>query len=519
MTSVPDSSDTGSISDTAEKRECLLVVGGYDRNTKLLKAVAEEAQKGVMTSPTLEDFIQVRFVDMGSRPEGPGSQPGALARVAHELVHPRDGAALYYFAFVVIDKSAAVVERVLRDCASDSVMSALPIRFRGLATVEDRPHDGDNPDTAGAEIMLPEAGQWGPEGLITQVLRYAEALFHDFPSGQEPGLSRERLDELQRTASAALRAAEAAPADASARAGHEGARSGERRPVPDMPVGYSVSGGPWPSAPVLADTRGQPRRSATARPEKAQRGLVGTVVRFVIRIVAVTMRFVIRVVAATLRFVIRTVARLARPGGPPRTTSAAPTADSTHLVLLILVSQSRTPDAEAHDRAQPVFREVERSLAAAGGRWVHTIWTADGVGVERLRPAGRHAPGAGDSGPGGLDLAGAVDAARTVLGRDVAALEGSSWTVGSSAVVLYTEDVPLADPRTVEVFGDIVQTPRAHVAWVVPKGTADLIAPQLRRGVRVIEAHRRVAEEITSFLLDPARTRPPDHRSSHEPAP
>jgi hypothetical protein len=508
MTGVPEASDTESISRAADKMECLLVVGGYDQNARVLGEVVAEARKRVMTSPLLDDFFELRFVDIGSRPEGPGLQAPALARLTHELAHPRDGAARYYFAFVVIDKSAAAVERVLRDCSSDSVLSALPIRFCGVATVDDRRPDGDAPDAAGAEaeIVLPEAGTWGADGLITQILRYAGTLLDDFASGQEPGLPHEGLDDLQRASAAALDAAAAAGSTPETgtpvRADDKDAGRRERQPALDEPRGYPTAGQLRPGVPGTAVVLSGAPRPGEARPGKTLRTSI----------------------ARAVRFVLRGIARVARLGsasraGTPRAELTARAADSAQLALLVPVSHPGTSDARARDRVETVFHEVERDLAVSGAHWVHTIWDADGAAVERLRPAGRHVQEAGDSKPAGLDFARAVEAARTVLARDVTALEGSSWTVVSSAVVFYAQDVPLADPRTVQTFGDIVQNPGVRVAWVVPKGTADLIAPQLRRHVRVMEAHRRVAEEITSFLLDPARSSPPDPRSSREPAP
>jgi hypothetical protein len=102
----------------------------------------------------------------------------------------------------------------------------------------------------------------------------------------------------------------------------------------------------------------------------------------------------------------------------------------------------------------------------------------------------------------GLDLASALEAARVVLDQDITALQGGSWLVDRPAVVFYVSRVPLSDPRTVRAYGELLAALRPIVSWVVPSGSADLIAPQLRTGATISIERRGVATDVTRRLCD-----------------
>ena len=235
MTSAHDGGEAGSVLDPEDPKECLLLVGGYSSNARRLRAVVAAVEKRILASPTLADFYDVRFVDLGTRPKSPDSPSAAVARAANELARPRPGAESYYFAFVVVGKSAAAVERVLRDCASDQVVSALPVRLRGVAVVDDRPQGTDTPDATEdrPDIVLSAGGDEDNGELVTQIFRFADKLLAEFALGQEPGLRRERLADMQRASAAALRAAEAAMAPEVSAAGEPSTREEQKQQIPD----------------------------------------------------------------------------------------------------------------------------------------------------------------------------------------------------------------------------------------------------------------------------------------------
>jgi hypothetical protein len=63
-----------------------------------------------MMSPTLGDFIEMRFVDLGPRLGQASQHVAAVARIAREFTRPGGGAGGNYFALAIVDWSAVVVK-------------------------------------------------------------------------------------------------------------------------------------------------------------------------------------------------------------------------------------------------------------------------------------------------------------------------------------------------------------------------------------------------------------------------
>jgi len=174
---------------------CLLLVGSYSNVASGLSAITAEASARVMMSPVAGDFTEVRFVDLGPRPDRPQMPAAAVARIAHELVRPARRRARNYFALVVADRSAAMAEQSLLACAADPVIAALPLLGRGLASIEDR-QAGARAGGA-ADVRLPPGGSWSRGGLVDELRAFAGELLSEFAAGREPGLSAGRLDLLR----------------------------------------------------------------------------------------------------------------------------------------------------------------------------------------------------------------------------------------------------------------------------------------------------------------------------------
>lgn len=193
-----DEWDAGLTARAADSSRCLLVVGGYTHNREQLDAVVAEARDRILMSPSLGDFFELRFVDMGSRPETPDDDAAGVARLVFELTSRPGTVARNFSALLFIDQSALVVERVLREFGGNSVLSELSVRFRGIARNDDRtpPVDERMPRTGPRTVMSPK-GEWlTTDDLDREVARYAEDLLGDFGTGGEQGLSARRLDEL-----------------------------------------------------------------------------------------------------------------------------------------------------------------------------------------------------------------------------------------------------------------------------------------------------------------------------------
>jgi hypothetical protein len=174
---------------------CLLLVGSYSNVAAGLSALTAEAAARVMMSPAAGDFTEVRFVDLGPRPARAQETAAAVTRIAYELVRPARRLARNYFALVVADRSAALTEATLLACAADRALAALPMRWRGLASIEDR-QAGARAGGA-ADVRLPPGGSWSRGTLVEEVRAFACELLSEFAAGREPGLSAGRLDLLQ----------------------------------------------------------------------------------------------------------------------------------------------------------------------------------------------------------------------------------------------------------------------------------------------------------------------------------
>lgn len=219
MTSTHDGRGADFGSPAVDSAECLLVVGGYRHNADRLDWAVNEARNQIMMSPTLADFFELRFVDMG--PESPTSSAAGVARLVLELTSRPDEAARNFSALLVVDQSAETVERTLRDCADDQVLADLRVKSRGLASKEDRGHPGTGP-----EIFIATDGKvWQLKDIATEICRYADTLLGDFGSGQERGLTGHRLDELEARAESEHREVADAAAEAEARAAFEAAQA------------------------------------------------------------------------------------------------------------------------------------------------------------------------------------------------------------------------------------------------------------------------------------------------------
>jgi hypothetical protein len=192
MTSAAGRRDAEFGARAADSAKCLLVIGGYRDYADILRPVVIAATEQILMSPSLGDFFELRFVDLGKESARTGDQSAAVARLVLELTS-RPEAARNFSAFMLIDRSSAASDRLLRECQANRVLTALKVRFYGSATIEDRASGQDQ--GTGPEIDV--AGRQRSDDVLTsEIVGYAERLLADFGSGWEPGVTVERVDEL-----------------------------------------------------------------------------------------------------------------------------------------------------------------------------------------------------------------------------------------------------------------------------------------------------------------------------------
>ena len=198
-----NSADAGTTPGDFDSEGCLIILASYSDVAPVVGAVARQTNARIMMSPALGDFTELRFVNAGARPESGTSSQLAVRRIARALTSPASAAGRSYFALIVADHGAAAVDELLRQCADDPVISALPLRSHGFASVDDRqvakePDDAaaSGPDLAPAIVISP-AGAWTRSTLVEELRRHAEELMRDFATWSTPGLSPEQLEQLR----------------------------------------------------------------------------------------------------------------------------------------------------------------------------------------------------------------------------------------------------------------------------------------------------------------------------------
>ena len=203
------------------------------------------------------------------------------------------------------------------------------------------------------------------------------------------------------------------------------------------------------------------------------------------------------------RWITAPPGRHRRPAG--RTAGRHRTADgpegpwASRLVLLILTGDSRAGDLAGWRRGRSVLLGVDKSIARTAASYaVRGLPGGDAAAAGELRQAGRLSRRDLRRPARGLDFARALRVVRTVLMRDLAALERSGLRVARPAAVFYAVEPPLADAVTAEEYEQLAR--EACVTWVVPGRSAPLMSPLFADGARILTDHDAVAEEVVHLL-------------------
>ena len=172
----------------SDSEGCLLIAGSYSDIAPPVSSAVAEATTRIMRSPVLGDFIEIRFVDLGSRPRRKGAvSASTITRIVGELLRPPAVFDRNYFAFAVIDQSAGRAEKVLSRLTASPPVPALPIRQRGLAAVDDRKRQ--NGDVPTPDDLIQALGSLSLDNLASALRSFARQVMLDFAGGQEHGLT------------------------------------------------------------------------------------------------------------------------------------------------------------------------------------------------------------------------------------------------------------------------------------------------------------------------------------------
>jgi pyruvate/2-oxoglutarate dehydrogenase complex dihydrolipoamide acyltransferase (E2) component len=476
---------------------CLCVVASYTRAARLISEVTAEAAARIMMSPSLGDFLEFRFVDLGPQPGQSGDRARAVRRVSDELLRSGGGAGRNHFALVVVDRSADSVDQVLSGCATSPFLAALRMRFLGIASFDDRQARDGWPagDGAFAGIVTSPTGAWRDMNALVEVIRqHGEELMRYFATRREPGLSRDELDSLwtRYTPDAAEPAAPAAPAPLASPAGEDAEDAEDAVPPPDV-LAMDAAG------PAAEPPETDP--SAVAEPPGAQRDVKPDPHPDAAAAEPGPAR---RPVSRWLPEV-----RWRRGQRPATDDGDAPAArPRTHgLAYLLITGHENAYDDPAMNRLRSVVIEVDKKLAELPGAayQVRLLHGSDETLRGDPRPAGQLGRRDVKRSVTGADFAAVLRNLRPIVRRDVAAARAAGQPVRRPAVVLFTPDPPLADTVAVEVYRDFAA--EASITWVVPKIAEALVSPEFTRasGHPLSADDEMVADDVAAALGDAGR--------------
>ena len=448
---------------------CLCLVAGYAKDDGLIARVTAGAERRVMMSPALGDFLQLRYVDLGPRPGQADDLSRSVRRIVADLMAVQEAAGRSHFALIVIAKSAMTIEGLLGSCAAEPFLAGLRMQFAGIASSDDR-EQGNRL----AEITSSPAGSWRNERELIDALRQrCEELPRHFAARGEPGLTR--------TEFAALRHAHAQPAAEGDSLEGDVGDAPDQTPVPDIlddvPEATATASDHNAAA---ADAVDNAPTEAAAKPHT---------------------------VTSTSRWLSAVPWRRGKQAaetGDPGTAASARTAMGL-VYLLTIVDQDAAVDP-ALGRLQAALLRVDRRLAAQPfcRYQVRVIHGSDGNLRGELQDAGKLARRAAKRLVKTGDFTAALKGIRGSLRRDLGLIEtiatAAGLTVSLPTVVIFTANPPVADLGAAGVFGDLAA--EATMVWVVPGKLEGLVSPAFGNacGATVLGEHQAVADEILEVM-------------------
>lgn len=460
---------------------CTCLVAGYARKDGLIARVTGEADRRIMMSPALGDFLHLRYVDLGPQPDPADDRSGAVRRIVADLMTVPETAGRSHFALIIIAKSATVIEELLANCAADPFLARLRMRLAGIASIDDR-----QPGNSVADIMSSPDGAWRTQAnLVSAVGQHCDELPRYFAARSEPGLTRAELATLRRDHVPPV-------ADTEGQADDTDGAPGEAA-VPDLLDGAPEASG---SAP---DQDAPPADSAGAVPAESAAGRLPIIGAFRRRPgVPVPWRPGKGEAAGA------DDPQAASPPGPERTAMGL-------IYLLMVVDQDATTDP-ALGRLQAALLKLDRRLAAESSceYQVRVIHGRDDHLRGDLQDAGRLGRRESKRMIKTADFLTVLKVIRGSLSRDRGLVQtiatAAGLTVIPPTVVIFTADPPLAELGAGEVFADLAA--EAEVVWVLPRKLDGLVSPAFgpESGATVLEESQAVADDILAAMPTDALT-------------
>ena len=452
---------------------CLCLVAGYAKKDGLIARVTAEAERRVMMSPALGDFLQLRYVELGPQPGRVGDRSSPVRRIVADLLTAQETAGRSHFALIVIAKSATTIEELLGSCAAEPFLARLRMRLVGIASSDDREHRNGS-----VEITSSPESSWRNErDLIDALCQRCEELPRYFAARREPGLTRAEL--------AALRDDHAQPAaDGGGPGGDAGGAPGEAS-VPDvLDDAPEATRSAW-------DQDAAPVDVAHNEPAEAAPGRLSAISAFR-RLPAIPWQ--------------RGKQEAAKAGDLEATAAEGPARTAMGLVYLLMIVDQDAAAAPALDRLQAALLDMDRRLAAEPlcGYQVRIIHGRDGDLRGELQDAGRLGRRAAKRLIKTRDFTAVLKVIRGSLRRDRGLVQTIATTAGLTAVpptvVIFTADPPMADLDAAAVFSDLAA--EANVVWVIPAKLEGLVSPAFGTacGARVLGEHQAVADEIMDIM-------------------
>jgi len=483
---------------------CLCVVASFVSAARTVDGVTAEAAKRAMMSPVLSDFIEFRFADLGPQPGQGDDRSAVLRRITDALLNPQSIAGRNYFALVVVDRSAAVVEQVLGECAASPFLDALRMRSLGIANSDDRPGRGlVSESRSWPEIVTSPSGVWSDkEDLVDVLRRFAGDLQRDFSARHKPGLSVEELGDLRDGyhEHKAQQAVGAVPAGAGM-SPVSGAPATGAAPDPGRRLDV-LAGDPRPAQAPETQPAGSQRADDQADDQDASApepvpsgppepaGLASRARRWI----------------PELRRRRGQTPDAGEPGGDTEDAEdTEPKAEG--LIYLLIVGDENCRDEAALNRSRSALLEVDKKIAELPGfayqvRMLHG--DEDGLRGD-LREAGRLGRRDIRRTVTSADFAAVLESVRSSLKRERVPLKAAD-APNRPAIVFFTPEPPLADTVAAELFRDLARA--ASIVWALPKSARALLSGAFTDvpGVQVIIDGQAVADQIAAWLSSGADT-------------
>jgi hypothetical protein len=512
---------------------CLIVVASYAGSAALVESITADAARRVMLSPVLAAFIDLRFVNLGPQPDH-GEHSSALSRITSQLVQPRPSAKRSFFSVVVLDKLATMAEAVLTECAESPFLHELPLRLRGIASIEDRIRISPR----GSKILVSPTGAWHREELVRELRRYADELLYELAGARQEGVGPAKLTKLHDRYQAQAAQEPAVlpptetdagnlPASPGAAPGGDGtADQPGPPPAPPVPDALDPVAPPEPvpepapaPAPVTLEPP-EPGQNESA-PQAGTPEQPGGTIPAPLPAASGPATSLAGPEAATPP---DPGARPTPRGSLPRLSHLLPQvrwphagraldtrADqlqptSTGLVYLLLTGDESTGERDEWSRARTVMLEVDKRLAELPQVSCHVrVLQGNELGLRGdLRPAGKLRKRDLRDSVADLYFADILPEIGQILHRDQGSCGTSDRPLNRPAVVFVAPEPPLADSAAAESLRALAA--EASVAWVVPSSHAGLISDDFTGAARVFTNFESVADDVAALVTFAAGT-------------